>query len=131
MRAVRQAHTAPELAVRRFLHREGLRYSTHAAALPGRPDIILPARRAVVFVHGCFWHGHSCSHGSVTAKKNSKFWGEKIAQNRARDARKEVELSSNAWHVEVVWECQVNEAELMHALVGRLQKLSLSRMKAR
>jgi DNA mismatch endonuclease (patch repair protein) len=122
MRAVRQAHTAPELTVRRFLHRQGLRYSTHVAALPGRPDIVLPRRRSVVFVHGCFWHGHTCPHGAVQAKTNSKFWSEKIIQNQARDARKEDALRNSDWHVEVVWECQVEDAAFMHALAKRLQR---------
>jgi DNA mismatch endonuclease (patch repair protein) len=120
LRAVRREHTAPELTVRRFLHRRGLRYALHAKRLPGRPDLVLPRRQSVVFVHGCFWHGHDCAHGSVQAKTNTAFWQRKLEDNRARDARKEAALRAAGWHVEVVWECQVDDTALLHRLASRL-----------
>lgn len=88
MQKVGRKDTAPELAVRKFLHSAGLRFRLHVRELPGRPDIVLPRHRTVVFVHGCFWHGHRCRHGSTHAKTNTEFWERKIADNRARDKRK-------------------------------------------
>src|SRR5437762_1945286 len=88
MRCVGRKNTAPELAVRRFLHAAGLRYRLHVAGLPGTPDIVFPKFSTVVFVHGCFWHGHNCKHGRVKARVNEEFWSAKIEANRKRDARK-------------------------------------------
>jgi len=120
MKRVRREDTAPELAVRRFLHRAGLRYTLHGAHLPGRPDVVLPRRRTVVFVHGCFWHGHDCAHGSVQSKTNAAFWSRKIADNRARDARKADELRAAGWRVEVVWECQAGDGAFLRRLARRV-----------
>lgn len=120
MRAVKRQDTAPELAVRRVLHAAGLRYRLHADHLPGTPDIVLPRRGTVIFVHGCFWHGHHCRHGQVAAKTNALFWAEKIEANRRRDARKCRELRQLGWAVETVWECSVGKPRAMHALTRRL-----------
>lgn len=120
MKRVRREHTAPELSVRHFLHSAGLRYSLHCTRLPGKPDLVLTRRRSVVFVHGCFWHGHACKHGSVASKTNVDFWVRKIADNRARDARKESQLRAMGWHVEVVWECQCENGDLLSRLARRL-----------
>lgn len=120
MASVRQQDTAPELVVRRMLHAHGLRYTLHALGLPGRPDIVLPKRRAVVFVHGCFWHGHDCAHGSVAAKSNAEFWAAKIVANRERDRRQASALRDAGWHVETVWECQVAQRRLIDRLALRL-----------
>jgi DNA mismatch endonuclease, patch repair protein len=120
MKAVRQAHTEPERAVRRYLHACGLRFALHRADLPGSPDIVLPRRGSVVFVHGCFWHGHHCAHGSVKAKRNTAFWTAKIDANRARDQRKAAALRRSGWHVETIWECQVRDARRLEALSRRL-----------
>lgn len=120
MKAIRRKDTAAELEVRRYLHRAGLRYTLHARLLPGTPDIVLPRRKSVVFVHGCFWHGHDCRHGSVGSKTNSDFWTEKIQANRARDARKEMALRGAGWHVEVIWECQVKDLRCLAELARRL-----------
>jgi DNA mismatch endonuclease (patch repair protein) len=120
MKSVRREDTSPELAVRRFLHASGLRYALHRADLPGRPDIVLPARRTAVFVHGCFWHGHGCAHGSVRAKTNAAFWAAKIAGNRARDRRQARQLRRLGWQVETVWECQLDRPGRLRALATRL-----------
>jgi DNA mismatch endonuclease, patch repair protein len=120
MASVRQKDTVPELAVRRRLHARGLRYTLHPGDLPGRPDIVLPKRRSVVFVHGCFWHGHDCNHGNVAAKFNTGFWAEKIAANRERDRRQCNELRAAGWHVETVWECQVDQPAVIGRLAARL-----------
>lgn len=116
MRSIRREDTLPELAVRHHLHRRGLRFRLHVKSLPGSPDIVLPRRRTVVFVHGCFWHGHTCRHGSVKPRHNSEFWAQKIEANRARDRRKAKQLRELGWKVETVWECQC----LDHALLDRL-----------
>lgn len=120
MKSVRREDTAAELQVRRFLHGCGLRFSLHVAGLPGKPDIVLPHRQSVVFVHGCFWHGHHCRHGSVRSKTNAEFWAKKIADNRMRDQRKAHELRKLGWHVETIWECQLGDEGQLMALAFRL-----------
>ncbi|HRP30161.1 MAG TPA: very short patch repair endonuclease, partial [Burkholderiaceae bacterium] len=122
MRSVRQQDTAPELALRRFLHAKGFRYRLHARDEPGTPDLLLPRRATAIFVHGCFWHGHDCSHGAATSKTNAAFWSAKIATNRERDARKRRELETRGWHVEVVWECQLQDRALLERLARRLAR---------
>lgn len=120
MKRVRQKGTAPELAVRRYLHGCGLRFVVHPSSLPGRPDIVLPRRRTVVFVHGCFWHGHDCPHGAVRAKNNARYWRLKLAANRRRDAAKENALRALGWKVETVWECEALEPRKLKQLARRL-----------
>jgi DNA mismatch endonuclease (patch repair protein) len=121
MKAVRREDTGPELEVRRRLHHAGLRFRLHVRDLPGSPDIVLPRFRTVVFVHGCFWHGHSCSHGRVVPKTNVEFWTTKIEANRARDARKAKALRRLGWHVERVWECRCRDERALGALVRRIR----------
>jgi DNA mismatch endonuclease (patch repair protein) len=120
MRSVGQKDTAPEIAVRRYLHAAGLRFRLHPPDLPGRPDIVAPRRRTAIFVHGCFWHGHDCVHGRVAAKSNTAFWAAKIEANRQRDLRKERELRRLGWVVETVWECQCTNRRKLAALARRL-----------
>ncbi len=120
MRSVRRRDTAPELVVRRILHAAGLRFRLHVRDLPGTPDIVLPRRASVVFVHGCFWHGHCCRHGSVLANTNTAFWTEKIEDNRRRDKRKRRALQRLGWTVETVWECRIGSRRAMQTLVARL-----------
>ncbi|PKN82963.1 MAG: very short patch repair endonuclease [Chloroflexi bacterium HGW-Chloroflexi-9] len=104
MSAVRSSNTCPELAVRRELHQRGLRFVLHRKDLPGTPDIVLPKHRAIVFVQGCFWHGHGCSR-SKTPVTNRQYWETKIARNRARDRRAQRRLRDGGWHVFNVWTC--------------------------
>lgn len=106
MLANRGKDTAPEMAVRRALNAAGLRYRLHVRGLPGRPDVVLASRRAVVEVRGCFWHGHSCQR-SRTPKTRTNFWADKINVNRDRDARNEAALRELGWDVVIVWECEV------------------------
>lgn len=106
MRAVRSAGTGPELEVRRALFACGFRYRLHVADLPGKPDLVLPRHRAVVFVHGCFWHGHGCSR-HPRAKSGTQDWVSKIARNQERDRAAEAELARRGWRVLVIWECAV------------------------
>ncbi|ARN18442.1 very short patch repair endonuclease [Piscinibacter gummiphilus] len=105
MGRVRQKDTKPEMVVRRILHSAGFRYVLHPGGLPGRPDIVFPRYGVVLFVHGCFWHGHDCRAGRAPSS-NSSYWSTKIAENRCRDERKSRELQSLGWRVAVIWECE-------------------------
>jgi DNA mismatch endonuclease (patch repair protein) len=102
-------NTAPEVFVRSLLHRSGFRFRLHARELPGKPDIVLPKYQAVVFVHGCFWHGHDCSRGKRPAS-NQQFWNEKLQKNLDRDARNITSLTERGWTVFVVWQCELKSA---------------------
>jgi DNA mismatch endonuclease (patch repair protein) len=109
MRAVKARDTGPELAVRRLLHRLGYRFRLHRADLPGKPDLVFPARRKVVFVHGCFWHGHDCARGARAPKRNADYWSAKIARNASRDAAVQTALARLGWRGHVVWECALRD----------------------
>lgn len=104
MSGIRGRNTKPEILVRRLLHREGFRFRLHARDLPGRPDIVLPRYRAVIFVHGCFWHGHDCPLYRLPGTRPD-FWQDKIDRNRASDRRARDALLAAGWRVAVVWEC--------------------------
>jgi DNA mismatch endonuclease (patch repair protein) len=107
MSRIRSRDTVPEVRVRSVLHRLGFRFSLRRKDLPGKPDIVLPARRAVVFVHGCFWHQHDgCMNATMPSTRRS-FWKEKLLGNVARDRRVEAELRSRGWKVLTVWECEL------------------------
>lgn len=97
--------TAPEMVVRRGLHRLGFRFRLHRKDLPGRPDIVLPRYRAVIFVHGCFWHGHAGCIYFRLPKTNSAFWKAKIARNAERDGEAVASLIAQGWRALTVWEC--------------------------
>ena len=125
MRRIGRENTPPEMAVRRSLHRMGYRYRLHGKDLPGRPDVILPRHRAVVFVHGCFWHGcEKCYRGTRVPKSNREYWLAKVQRNQERDLRSITLLEAAGWHVLVVWECQTHDLE-------RLAELLLSFMSGR
>lgn len=123
MRSVRQRDTAPELAVRRFLHAHGLRFRLHRKDLPGRPDIVLPRFRTVIFVHGCFWHRHGCRY-TTTPKTNPEFWQGKFRRNKERDLDSEAALRSEGWRPLVIWSCEVGVAARMQALLRAIRKSS-------
>src|SRR3954463_8449883 len=109
MSGIRGKDTAPELVVRRFLPRNGLRYRLHRRDLPGRPDIVLPQYSTAIQIHGCFWHRHPGCQYAYTPKSNRSFWRKKFEENVARDSRTEAALRSEGWQVLIVWECEVNE----------------------
>lgn len=108
MQSVGRKDTGAEVAVRRLLHRLGYRYRLHVGTLPGKPDIAFAPRRRVVFVHGCFWHGHGCKKGQLP-KSNQAYWQPKIESNKSRDASVQARLEADGWRVLTVWECQTKD----------------------
>ncbi len=113
MRAVKATNTAPELRVRKNLWSEGFRYRLNVKTLPGAPDIVLGPLRSVIFVHGCFWHGHNCKRGARVPKANNAYWQAKIERNRERDVRNTAALENEGWRTLVIWECQMKESEAL------------------
>lgn len=122
MAGIRGRDTAPEMAVRRIAHRMGLRFRLHRKHLPGRPDLVFPKHRLVVFVHGCFWHQHEGCRQATIPKSRVVFWTEKFAMNVARDARQESALKELGWRVLVIWECETkNEAAVERRLAASVK----------
>jgi len=107
MSRIRGRDTGPERLVRSLLHRLGLRFSLRRKGLPGKPDIVLPARRTVVFVHGCFWHQHGACRLAATPQTRPEFWAAKLGRNVVRDQENERALRSLGWRVVTVWECEL------------------------
>lgn len=121
MRAVKGANTKPERALRKLLWAEGYRYRLNVRDVPGTPDIVLRPRKAAIFVHGCFWHGHTCKRGARMPKANAAYWRGKIERNRARDGLTLKKLSQSGWRALVVWECEMkDEAALRKRLLSFL-----------
>lgn len=122
MQAVKTKNTGPEWIVRRFLHSRGYRYRLHPKALPGRPDIVMPGKKVAIFVHGCFWHSHTCDKGNAP-KSRLEYWGPKLEANRVRDAKKAHELEALGWRVITIWQCETkSEAELTAKLLPFVDK---------
>ncbi|MGA3027989.1 MAG: very short patch repair endonuclease [Bryobacteraceae bacterium] len=111
MSAIRGADTRPERIVRSLAHRMGYRFRLHRRELPGKPDLVFPARRKAILVHGCFWHVHDCQYGRVRPATNADFWTNKRGQNAARDRRNLAALQAAGWSVLVVWECETRNPE--------------------
>lgn len=121
MSRIRGSDTVPELAVRRGLHRAGFRFRLHQRQLPGRPDLVLARYRAVIFVHGCFWHRHQGCPFAYRPKSRTRFWREKFRQNKARDQRQEQELRDCGWRVLVVWECDLRKEPDRSKTIKRIE----------
>lgn len=115
--------TKPEMMVRRILHAAGFRYRLHVKDLPGKPDLVFPRARLVVFVHGCFWHMHRCKYGKPVPATNSDFWAQKRAGNAARDKRHRVALRAAGWRVAEIWECETRELSKLEAKIARVIEL--------
>jgi DNA mismatch endonuclease (patch repair protein) len=122
MRAVRSTNTKPELIVRRIAHALGFRFRLHRTDLPGKPDIVFPARAKAIFVHGCFWHGHDCKRGAREPKTNAGYWLAKIARNRARDAASMKALKAIGWKSTVIWECELVSLPKVRNKIARFLK---------
>lgn len=106
MSGIKGKNTKPEVSVRKALHARGFRYRIHVNNLPGKPDLVLTKYKALVFVHGCFWHGHTCRFFKVPQTR-PEFWLEKIGKNKARDRMQEMDLLKGGWRILIVWECAV------------------------
>lgn len=115
MRAVKSKDTKPEIAVRRAVHGLGFRFRLHRKDLPGSPDLAFPSKRKAIFVHGCFWHGHSCARGARAPKTNTGYWTEKVARNRKRDKTVARLLAEIGWKRLVLWECEIKSPEKVRA----------------
>lgn len=109
MQAVKSKDTTPEITVRRLVHGMGYRFRLHRKDLPGKPDLVFPRLHKVLFVHGCFWHGHSCTRGARVPLHNCTYWTKKIARNRERDKKTRVSLKTLGWSVMAVWECELKD----------------------
>lgn len=110
MAGIRGANTRPEMLLRKGLHALGWRYRLHGKGIPGKPDLVFPGRRALVFANGCFWHGHDC-HLFRWPQSRPEFWRDKIASNIARDARVREQLAADGWRIAEVWECTLKGRE--------------------
>ena len=120
MSGIRGGNTKPEVTLRKALHHLGFRYRLHGRKLPGRPDIVLPKYRAVILVHGCFWHRHAHCHYCTTPGTNAEFWAAKFTENTTRDARNLEDLRKAGWRTAIVWECAMrhNPADVVAGIIG-------------
>ena len=110
MSRIRSTDTKPEMLVRRYLHSQGFRYKLHDKSLPGKPDIVLPKYKTVIFIHGCFWHGHEgCKYYKVP-KTRTEWWLNKINRNKANDVKAILTLQANGWRILNIWECDIKPA---------------------
>lgn len=123
MSRVREKDTSAELKVRSLTHRLGYRFRLHRKDLPGKPDLVFPSRRKLIFVNGCFWHGHDCARGARIPKTNREYWVGKIQKNIERDRNNQDILESLGWDILAVWECEIKDVErLARKLVAFLAK---------
>lgn len=119
MRAVKGEDTKPEIALRKALFSRGFRYRLHDARLPGKPDLVFPGLKSVVFVNGCFWHGHDCPRGRRRPKTHAAYWRGKIARNVERDRQALRALTRLGWRARVVWECDLKDIDRAAAMTAR------------
>jgi len=126
MSRIRSSDTRPERAVRKFIHAAGLRYRLHHGTLPGRPDLVLPKYKSVVFVHGCFWHRHEGCPYAYCPKSNDAFWSTKFENNVRRDARQVELLRGLGWNVFVIWECTAETPGVLQRVVEEIRALAPS-----
>jgi DNA mismatch endonuclease, patch repair protein len=125
MSRIRGKDTKPELLVRKFLFARGIRYRLHDKKLPGKPDMVFPKYKTVLFIHGCFWHGHEGCRYYVTPKTNTEWWLAKINGNMIKDKNSIMQLEHQGWKVLVIWECSLKSAVFLRAmnmLAGNFEK---------
>ena len=128
MRAVKGRDTKPEIALRKALFAKGFRYRVNVKTLPGKPDIVLPKHKAIIFVHGCFWHGHDCPRGKRPPKTNAAYWRRKILRNQERDHEAIAALQRQGWKIKISWECDLKHLpEEANKIAGWLVKRRTSR----
>ena len=131
MRSVKGGDTAPEMTVRRLAHKMGYRYRLHRRDLPGKPDLVFSRLRKVIFVHGCFWHGHDCQRGARVPKGNREYWLTKIEKNRERDRAARMALVALGWDVVAFWECELKDENRLRRRLERFLTPAESKAKAR
>jgi DNA mismatch endonuclease (patch repair protein) len=119
MSQIRDKNTKPEIIIRSIVHGMGFRFRLHEKLLPGKPDIVLPRHKKIIFIHGCFWHMHNCRYGRVKPATHKKFWQDKRRGNVERDKRNLKKLRLAGWKVLVVWECQTKSPE---KIINRISK---------
>lgn len=132
MSRIKAKDTKPELLVRKYLFSKGLRYRVNVKDLPGKPDIVLPKYKTVIFIHGCFWHGHEGCKYFVIPKTRTEWWTEKIRKNKERDQQEHEALRKTGWNIMTVWECQLKPRKREQTLEGillLLQKIYLDLQK--
>ncbi len=123
MSRIRSGNTKPEMLVRRFLHAQGFRYKLHDKTLPGKPDIVLPKYKTVIFVHGCFWHGHENCKYYVVPKTRTEWWVSKINRNIENDERAVNALKKAGWLVFHIWECDLKPLKAEKSLLKLIKRL--------
>ena len=121
MSRIRSKNTKPEMHVRSALHRAGYRFRLHVKDLPGKPDIVLPKYKTVIFVHGCFWHRHKGCSRATMPSSNQEYWKQKFKQNVERDKREQAELKKLGWNVIVVWECEVEKTVKIRSMIKPME----------
>ncbi len=122
MSRVRGRDTKPELAIRQMVFRLGYRYRLHGKDLPGRPDLVFPGRKKVIFVHGCYWHRHEACSLTSTPKTRKEFWNNKFRENVERDRRNMADLAKGGWSVLTVWQCEINNPDIEERLTNFLEE---------
>jgi DNA mismatch endonuclease, patch repair protein len=123
MSRIKGKNTKPEMLVRKFLHANGYRYKLHDKKLPGKPDLVLPKYKTVIFIHGCFWHGHkNCKYFTIP-KTRTQWWTDKINTNKANDAKAVKALKKDGWKTIAIWECKLKSSKLEQTLTTLVKKL--------
>ncbi len=130
MSQIKSKNTLPELLVRKFLFKNGFRYRLHVKKLAGKPDIVLPKLRTVVFVHGCFWHGHDNCKYFVVPKTRTDWWLQKIERNKQLDLENLIKLKENGWNVLTMFECQLKSNNKEETLLNTIKKLTSIKVKS-
>jgi DNA mismatch endonuclease, patch repair protein len=123
MSMIRGKNTKPEIMVRKFLHSEGFRFRLHKKDLPGKPDIVLPKYKTVIFIHGCFWHGHKNCKYFVVPKTRTKWWTNKINSNKQTDKKNNIKLGKTGWKIITLWECQLRPKKVNRTLTNLASKI--------
>jgi len=123
MSKIKGKNTKPEILVRQFLHKNGFRFRLNYSKLPGKPDIVLPKYKTVIFINGCFWHGHENCKDFVIPKTKTEWWLNKINWTKQRDLLKTKELESLGWHVKVIWECELKKNNIDKTMKNLIKAL--------
>lgn len=124
MSRVKSQNTIPEMIVRSTLHALDYRYTLHQKKLPGSPDLVFPRKKKIIFVHGCYWHGHYCRQGRAQSKSNVEFWSDKIVRNIERDVRNVETLEAAGWKILVLWECEIKNSDWISKAIHFLESSS-------